>query len=114
MENYEKDREISNTQHIPPPLPGYDVTQVCLQSQLKRLNIVCWQVGHRREKMRSLYSLEAGDCVEDWRDLAAKPKLADAVIVSTQDKDHKESIRPGLYTKESSTAEIKDHDIADN
>ena len=41
--------------------------------------------------MRSLYSLEAGLCVKDWRDLAAKPKLADAVIVSTQDKDHKES-----------------------
>ena len=43
--------------------------------------------------MRSLYSLEAELCVEDWRDLAAKPRLADAVIVSTQDKDHKESIR---------------------
>ena len=72
------------------------------------------QIAHRREKMRALYSLEGELCVRDWRDLAARPRLADAVIVSTQDKDHKESIRPGLYTTESSTAEIKDHDIADN
>ena len=31
-------------------------------------------------------------CVEDWRDLAAKPRLADAVIVSTQDKENPEKV----------------------
>ena len=55
--------------------------------------------------MRSLYSLEAELCVEDWRDLAAKPRLADAVIVSTQDKDHKESIRPGLLRNPASSTQ---------
>ena len=45
--------------------------------------------------MRSQYSLEAELCVEDWRELTGRARLADAVIVATQDKDHKESIPPG-------------------
>ena len=47
------------------------------------------QVVHRRERMRSLYSLEPELCVQDWSYLLSLPKLADAVIISTQDKDHK-------------------------
>ena len=36
------------------------------------LILVCRQVSHRREKMRSLYRLEPDLCVEDWRLLAGR------------------------------------------
>ena len=39
--------------------------------------------------MREEHGLEARLCVEDWTALVSLPKMADAVIISTQDKDHK-------------------------
>ena len=47
-------------------------------------------VTHRRRRMESLYSIPEDRCVRDWRELTrGGDKLADAVIICTQDKDHK-------------------------
>ena len=40
--------------------------------------------------MKAEYGLETRLCVEDWTALVSMPRLADAVIISTQDKDHKD------------------------
>ena len=46
---------------------------------------------HRRKKMQDLYRLESKACVEHWQDLLTSgARLADAVIISTQDQGHKE------------------------
>lgn len=42
----------------------------------------------RREKMRILHGIEERGCFSDWRDLLAVPKLADAVLICTQDRMH--------------------------
>ena len=45
---------------------------------------------HRRRRMQTVYSIEEDKCVEDWRSLTDRGvKIADAVIICTQDKDHK-------------------------
>ena len=47
-------------------------------------------VVHRRRRMQTAYSIEEDKCVEDWRILTGRGvKLADAVIICTQDMDHK-------------------------
>jgi len=43
-----------------------------------------------RQRMQQKYNLEAANVVEDWRELAARPKFADAVIIATPDILHKE------------------------
>ena len=45
--------------------------------------LVCLQVSHRREKMRSLYRLEPDLCVEDWRLLAGR-QFSQAVLSLVQ------------------------------
>src|ERR1700730_5440918 len=42
----------------------------------------------RREQFRSLHGLPAERCFADWRDLLEQPKLADAILICTQDKMH--------------------------
>jgi len=44
----------------------------------------------RRERMRRNHGLEDRLCFADWRELLAQPKLADAVLICTQDKMHYE------------------------
>ena len=47
-------------------------------------------VSHRRKMMENLYNIPADRSVQDWRELTmGRDKLADAVIICTQDKDHK-------------------------
>ncbi len=47
-------------------------------------------VAVRREKMASDYGLARENVFSDWKDLAAKPRLADCVIIGTQDRMHTE------------------------
>ena len=46
-------------------------------------------VSHRRKMMEKLYNIPEDRSVKDWRELTQGEKLADAVIICTQDKDHK-------------------------
>ena len=47
-------------------------------------------VIHRRNMMQRTYNLADVNCVEDWRVWTnSGSKLADAVIICTQDKGHK-------------------------
>lgn len=43
-----------------------------------------------RERLVREHRIPAGAVFTDWRDLAARPRLADAVIVATQDRQHTE------------------------
>ena len=42
----------------------------------------------RREQFKARYGLEDSACFENWNDFFAGPKLADAVLICTQDKRH--------------------------
>ena len=46
-------------------------------------------VSHRRKMMEKLYNIPEDRSVKDWREMTHGEKLADAVIICTQDKDHK-------------------------
>lgn len=43
-----------------------------------------------REKAAQRFSLDADGVFTDWRDLFERPKIADAVIIATQDREHVE------------------------
>jgi len=43
-----------------------------------------------RERAAEKYSIPADRCYQDWREVAAQPKFADAVLVCTQDRHHAE------------------------
>ncbi|MBU5346043.1 Gfo/Idh/MocA family protein [Paenibacillus lautus] len=42
----------------------------------------------RREQFKARHGLEDSACFENWNDFFAGPKLADAVLICTQDKQH--------------------------
>lgn len=42
----------------------------------------------RRKRFREIYNISDNRCFESWEDLLAKPKMADAVFICTQDKMH--------------------------
>jgi len=44
--------------------------------------------GERREKFKHLHGLSEEQCFAHWQELLARPKLADAVLICTQDKLH--------------------------
>lgn len=44
----------------------------------------------RRTALAAELGVDAADCVADWRELAARPRFADAVTVTTLDGDHVE------------------------
>ena len=44
----------------------------------------------RREKLRKAHNIPAENVFSDWRDLAAKKRLADGVVIGTQDRMHTE------------------------
>ncbi|MBR2019737.1 MAG: Gfo/Idh/MocA family oxidoreductase [Clostridia bacterium] len=44
----------------------------------------------RREYMRTTYNVPAENCVLDWTELLSRPKMADAVVISMQDRMHYE------------------------
>jgi predicted dehydrogenase len=43
-----------------------------------------------REAFARRYAIPAENVLKDWRELAARPRLSDAVLVCTQDRDHVE------------------------
>lgn len=43
-----------------------------------------------RERIAEMHGVPAENAVADWRELAARPKFADAVVVATQDRMHLE------------------------
>ena len=45
---------------------------------------------NRLSKMKKLFSLDENVCFSDWKDLAARPKMADVAVVATQDRLHKD------------------------
>lgn len=45
-------------------------------------------VGDRRRKFAELHKIDDAMCFEDWEQLLAKPRLADAAIICTQDRMH--------------------------
>jgi predicted dehydrogenase len=44
----------------------------------------------RRERLTAAHGLRACDAVTDWRELAARGRIADAALICTQDRDHLE------------------------
>jgi predicted dehydrogenase len=47
--------------------------------------------AYNRQKMAEIYDLPADNIFTDWRELAARPKMADAVLICTQDAMHAEA-----------------------
>lgn len=45
-------------------------------------------VRARRESMQKTFDLAPENCVNDWKELLMRPKMADAVIISMQDQMH--------------------------
>ncbi|RLD11141.1 MAG: hypothetical protein DRI44_04325 [Chlamydiae bacterium] len=43
-----------------------------------------------RERLARNHNIPSPNIAEDWRELVSKPKFADAVIIATQDSQHKE------------------------
>lgn len=51
----------------------------------------------RRESFRKTYHVPEGNCYENWEELLGQKKLADAVMICTQDRDH---VKPALKALE--------------
>lgn len=64
-----------------------------------------------REKMASEYHLTVENTASDWRELAARPKFADAVIISTPDQLHAE---PAIAFAEKGYAILLEKPMAPN
>ena len=47
-------------------------------------------IDERREFVRTTYNVPEENCVHDWTELLSRPKMADAVIISMQDRMHYE------------------------
>ena len=43
---------------------------------------------HQREKIRDAHGLSEDGVFTDWREVVEQPKMADAVVIATQDADH--------------------------
>ncbi|SFT03784.1 Gfo/Idh/MocA family protein [Paenibacillus sp. BC26] len=50
----------------------------------------------RRDRLKQLHGVDERKCYDDWRELLAQPKLADAVLICTQDKMHYEPTMTAL------------------
>ncbi|MFG2876641.1 Gfo/Idh/MocA family protein [Streptomyces sp. NPDC048337] len=46
----------------------------------------------RRERLAAAHGIEPGSAVGDWRELAARGRIADAVLICTLDRDHLEPV----------------------
>jgi predicted dehydrogenase len=47
----------------------------------------------RRADLAARHAIQGADAVGDWRELAARPRFADAVLVCTLDRDHLEPVK---------------------
>jgi predicted dehydrogenase len=59
--------------------------------QLARIGAVAEPRREYREAFAAQYQLPQGSVFTDWRDLTARPRLCDAVIVATMDREHVDS-----------------------
>lgn len=50
----------------------------------------------RREKFKAAHGIPEDNCFKDWQELLSKPRLADAVLICTQDKQHFEPTMQAL------------------
>ncbi|MEV6950574.1 Gfo/Idh/MocA family oxidoreductase [Streptomyces sp. NPDC051183] len=46
----------------------------------------------RRDRLATAHGLDAGSVVDDWRELAARGRIADAVLICTLDREHLEPV----------------------
>jgi len=57
--------------------------------ELAQVVAVAEPIAARRQQAVGLHNIPSENVFEDWAALAAKPRLADAVFITTSDKDHK-------------------------
>ncbi|MEV0588088.1 Gfo/Idh/MocA family oxidoreductase [Nonomuraea sp. NPDC050310] len=69
-------------------LRGLGYARHALESGRARVVAVAEPDRHRRESFAAEHDLPAANVFADWSELLAGPKLADAVIVATQDRMH--------------------------
>src|SRR5688572_13736350 len=67
---------------------GKQYASLAVRSGKARVVAVAEPLAVRREFMAQTYDVPADAVFDDWTALAARPRLADAVIVATQDRDH--------------------------
>lgn len=78
-------------------LRGINYMDYALQHPAKlEVVAVAEPVRQRRENFKVRHGLADDMCFEHWDDLLAKPKLADAVLICTQDKQHFEPTMKAL------------------
>jgi predicted dehydrogenase len=70
---------------------GTDYARRAVRNGKARLVAVAEPSVERRAPVAAEHGLPPDRVFADWRDLAALPRLADAVIVATQDREHVES-----------------------
>jgi len=67
---------------------GRQYASLAVESGRARVVAVAEPSAARRESAAREYGVPADAVFEDWAALAAAPRLADAVIIATQDRDH--------------------------
>jgi len=61
---------------------------VSCMPQWARVTAVAEPRKEYREAFAARYGIPAGNVFADWREFAAKPRMADAVVVATMDREH--------------------------
>ncbi|MFE9043431.1 Gfo/Idh/MocA family protein [Streptomyces sp. NPDC007818] len=69
---------------------GAAYTRIARATGLGRVVAVAEPREPRRTAMASRHAVEPALVVDDWRKLADRPRVADAVVIATQDADHVE------------------------
>jgi len=69
-------------------LRGETYARHAVSSGLGRVVAIAEPDAHRRQTLAAEFQINPDQVYADWRDLAAQPRLADAVIVATQDRMH--------------------------
>jgi predicted dehydrogenase len=67
---------------------GRQYASLAVRRGQARVVAVAEPLAVRREAFARTHDLPAGAVFDDWRALAERPRLADAVIIATQDRDH--------------------------
>jgi len=70
---------------------GQEYAGYCLEHRGEgKVVAVTEPVTFRREKLRKEHAIPAENVFSDWKELARRPRLADAVVIGTQDRMHAE------------------------
>lgn len=69
---------------------GCNYVRLAKQNCPEKLNVVAIADPNfaRAKEIVDLYQIPQSMCFDDWRSILARPKMADAAIIATQDKDH--------------------------